>query len=200
VKLYFAAPSPFARKVRVLIAEKGLQDIEQEAVDPFSLPPELVAVNPLSKVPVLVLENGSAVYDSPVICEYLDSISDSPALIPRTGATRWTVLRRQALADGLMDTALSLALEINRRPEQERSSQWIERWCATLRRSIDALEEEIPTFGRRIDMSHIAAGCALAYLDLRTSAHIAWRDGCPDLSAWFASFDQRASMRSTQPA
>jgi glutathione S-transferase len=199
MKLFFAAPSPFARKVRVLIVEKGTTGIELVEVSPFGLPQELIAVNPLSKVPTLLLDDGAVLYDSPVITEYLDGMA-GPSLLPTNGARRWEVLRRQALADGVMDTTLSLALEVNRRPEHERSPQWIERWCATLRRSVDALELEAADFGAQVDMSHIAVACALAYLDLRAAAHVDWRAGCPRLSSWFAIFEQRASMRSTRPA
>jgi glutathione S-transferase len=199
MKLFYAAPSPFARKVRVLIAEKRLTDINLITVSPFDLPPELVAINPLSKVPALQISEGDVLYDSPVICEYLDGIGDGPRMIPPEGPERWTVLRRHALADGLMETTLALALEINRRPEYERSPQWIGRWCATMQRSVDALEAEIDSFGPERDMGHIAVGCALAYLDLRASAHIAWRNGAPKLAAWFATFEQRPSMQSTKP-
>jgi glutathione S-transferase len=98
-----------------------------------------------------------------------------------------------------MDTTLALSLEINRRPEHERSPQWIARWSATLRRAVDALEQEVGSFGTQVDMNHIAVGCALAYLDLRASDHVTWRDGCPCLAAWFRAFEQRGSMQSTQP-
>lgn len=199
MKLFYAAPSPFARKVRIVIAEKGLAGIELATVSPFDVPADLVAANPLSKVPSLLLGDGSVLYDSPVICEYLDSLGDGPRLIPANGTSRWTVLRRHALADGLMDTTLSLALEVNRRPENERSPQWIERWCMTIGRTVDALEEEIDTFGDPVDMGHIATACALAYLDLRASGHVSWRANNPRLTAWFATFAQRPSMLSTQP-
>lgn len=199
MKLFYAAPSPFARKVRVLIAEKRIDGIDLETVSPFDAPPELVAANPLSKVPTLWLDDGSVLYDSGVICEYLDSLGTGPRLIPTEGKERWTILRRHALADGLMDTTLALALELNRRPEHERSPQWIERWCVTIRRTVDALEQEVVVFGEKIDMGHIAIGCALAYLDLRAAAHVSWREGRPQLADWFEIFGQRPSMLSTRP-
>jgi glutathione S-transferase len=118
MKLYYATPSPFARKVRVLIAEKQLSDIEAIKVNPFDRSPELLNANPLSKVPALAVHDGTMLYDSPVICEYLDQLGNRPRFLPNGGARRWTVLRRQALADGLMDTTLLLALETNRRVRQ----------------------------------------------------------------------------------
>lgn len=199
MKLFYSPTSPFARKVRVVIAEKQMSGIDLITVSPFDLPPPLTAANPLSKVPALLLDDGTALYDSPVICEYLDSLGTGPRLIPVSGADRWTVLRRHALADGLMDTTLSLALEINRRPEHERSPQWIERWCAAILRTTAALEDEIGAFAPEPDMGHIATACALAYLDLRASAHLGWRDNCRKLSAWFAAFEQRPAMQSTRP-
>jgi glutathione S-transferase len=200
MKLYYAPSSPFARKVRVLIAENGLANIDEEAVNPFDLPAALVAANPLSKVPSLVRDDGSVLYDSPVICEYLDSVSGGARLIPVDGAARWAVLGRQALADGLMETTLSLALETNRRPENERSPQWIARWCATIRRTVAVLDSRIADIGSGMDLGAIATACALAYLDLRAAQHVDWRTGHNELSDWFAMFANRPSMRSTEPA
>lgn len=200
MKLFYSPTSPFARKVRVVMAERQLGEIELVTVSPFDLPPQLLAANPLSKVPALLLSDGSVLYDSPVICEYLDGLGLAPALIPPAGPARWTVQRRHALADGLMDTTLSLAIEENRRPENERSPQWINRWGATIRRTVDALEQECNWSGDPVDMGQIAIACALAYLDLRAAAHVTWRAGAPQLSEWFAAFARRPSMQTTIPA
>lgn len=200
MKLFFAVPSPFARKVRVLVAEKKIPRIELVTVSPFDTPQDLVSVNPLCKVPSLLLDDDSVLYDSPLICEYLDQLGEGPRLIPADGKARWTVQRRHALADGLMETTQSLALEINRRPEHERSPKFIQRWCATMARAVAALEAEIDGFGPDIDMGHIATGCALAYLDLRASEHLSWRSEAPQLTNWFADFERRPSMQSTRPS
>lgn len=199
MKLFYAATSPFARKVRVLIAEKDITGVELVTVSPFETPSELIAVNPLSKVPALLLEDGGLLYDSPVICEYLDGLDGIRQFIPPLGKARWSVLRLQALSDGLMETVLSLALEINRRPENERSPQWIDRWCATIRRAVDSLELEVKDFDDALNLGQIAAGCALSYVDLRAAAFVSWREGCPELAAWHAGFELRPSMQSTQP-
>ena len=156
MQLFYSPTSPFARKVRVLIAEKAIAEIELVTVSPFDAPAELVISNPLSKVPALILGDGRALYDSPVICEYLDRTSGGTLMIPLGGDERWQVLRRQALADGIMETCLSLALEVNRRPENERSPDWIEHWCRTMRRSAGAIEAEIGSCCKSIDMGHIA--------------------------------------------
>ncbi|OQW44984.1 MAG: hypothetical protein A4S16_02270 [Proteobacteria bacterium SG_bin6] len=160
IKLYYAPPSPFARRVRVLIAEKRLAGIDQEAVNPFDLPPARVAANPLSKVPALVRDDGSVLFDSAVICEFLDQLDSESRLIPAPGTDRWTVLRRQALADGLMDTTLSLAIEVNCRSENEQSPRWIARRCTTIRRTADTLEAEVADFLRHDDGHHGERRCA----------------------------------------
>jgi len=198
MKLYYAPTSPYARKVRVAIAEKGLMGIEQIAVTPFDLPPDLLAANPLSKVPALVLADGTALYDSPVICEYLDTLGTPNQLIPRTGQPRWTTLTRHALADGILDATFSIAIEINRRPEHERSPSWISRWTDAINRSLSVLESDSASFDTAISLAHIGAGCALAYLDLRVSTLVDWRKGHPKLAAWQAVFAERPSMKSTQ--
>ena len=177
VQLFYSATSPFARKVRVVIAELGLTGIDLVTVSPFDRPAELVAANPLSKVPSLRLDDGTALYDSAVICDYLDALGAGPRLTPAAGAERWTVMRRHALADGLMETTLLLALEVGRRPEHERSPHWIDHWCTTIRQTVAALEQEVSDFPDQLDIGQIATGCALAYLDLRASGHVVWRTG-----------------------
>lgn len=199
MKLIYANPSPYARKVRLTIAEKGLTGIEEIAANPFELPPALVAANPLSKVPALILDDGSALYDSPVICEYLDTLSEMPRLLPAMGTERWQVLRRQALCDGILDATFNISCEINRRPENERSSGWVDRWCEAIRRGLAVLDGEIDQFGEAITLAHIAAGAALSYLDLRAPALIDWRAGHPRLALWHRVFEQRPSMMTTRP-
>lgn len=200
MKLFYSPASPFARKVRVLIVEKNIPNVETVTVSPFEAPAELTAANPLSKVPALVRDDGVVLYDSPVISEYLDSASGGVPLLPSSGEARWSALRRQALADGMMDTTLSLAMEINRRPEPERSPTWIAHWVRTIVRTVDALEADIGDWPAEIDLGHIAAACALSYLDLRASGHLDWRAGRPRLAAWHETMAARPSMTSTAVA
>lgn len=181
----------------MLIAERQLTAIELVAASPFDAPSALTGANPLSKVPALVRDDGTALYDSPVICEFLDDCGGGERLLPPSGEARWDMLRRQALADGMMDTTLALALEVNRRPEHERSPDWIAHWVRTLARAADALESEIAAWPAGFDLGHIAAACALGYLDFRASGHLAWRDERPQLVEWYARASTRASMIAT---
>lgn len=198
MKLFYANTSPYARKVRVVAAEKNLDGrIEAVLCNPFDESPELKAANPLSKVPSLVMDNGEALYDSPAICEYLDSLTPGNRLIPEKGPARWTVLRRHALADGILDAAFAVVME-RRRPEGEQSPSWIERWSAAIGRSVDVLEKEIGSFPAETDLAHIAIGCALAYLDFRLP-DLEWRTGHPETAKWFETFAERPSMKDTRP-
>jgi glutathione S-transferase len=199
MQLFFAPPSPFARKARLVIRERGLTGIEEIPVNPFDMPANLVAANPLSKVPTLILDDGSALYDSQVICEYLGSLGSGPALVPPTGADRWRVLRRHALADGILDQAFNTACEINRRPEHERSPDWIKRWCTAIDRGLGVLDLEIGEWGDSVTLAHIGAACMLSYLDLRLSALVEWRGRHANLARWHTAFAQRASMLATVP-
>jgi glutathione S-transferase len=190
--------SPYARKVRVLVLEKRLGDrVAMQSCLPFEKPADLVALNPLSKVPCLVLEDGTALYDSPFICEYLDQLS-APGLLPAVGPTRWATLGRQALADGILDAGVSIRLE-RQRAEAERSPAWVTRQTEVIERTLNAFESAIIDFGERITLAHIALGCALAWLDFRMPDHD-WRKRRPQLSDWFDKISERPSMLATRPA
>jgi glutathione S-transferase len=198
LKLFYASPSPYARKVRVLVAEKGIESrITLQSCLPFEKPVDLVALNPLSKVPCLVLEDGSALYDSPFICEYLDQLS-APGLVPASGPARWLTLGRQALADGILDAGVSIRLE-SQRTETERSAPWITRQTEVIDRTLNSFEDAIASFGESITMAHIALGCALGWLDFRLPNHD-WRKQRPQLSHWFSQISARPSMIATKPA
>lgn len=198
MKLFYTATSPYARKVRVTLLEKGLGErIELVPCNLETPDAALLAANPAGKIPTLILESGEALYDSPVICEWLDLETDPPLLLPAQGPTRWRVLRGQALADAVMDDALDVVMEL-RRGEEQRSAALIEKRTAALRRSVTALEQELAAWPDSLTLAHIAAGCALGYLDLRLP-DLAWRAGHDRLAQWFAAFAQRPSMLATQP-
>ena len=198
MQLFYSATSPYARKVRVVAFEKGLHDLIQlHHCMPLENPRSLLQVTPLGKVPTLVVDNGVALYDSPVICEYLDSLHHDLLLIPAHGDERWTVLRAQALADGLLDTAIAQVFE-SRRPENERSPSVVARWHTQMLRAIAEMEIQQPQLPVGLNLGHIAFACALSYLDLRF-ATLDWRATQPQLAAWFKEFAQRESMRATQP-
>jgi glutathione S-transferase len=199
MKLRYSATSPYVRKVMMVIHERGLSDrVELEKTDAWSPETDLPSNNPLGKVPALVLGDGPALFDSPVIVEYLDTLAGPDAsLFPTTGPNRWTALRFQALADGICDAAILRRLEGNR-PEQLRSTDWMERQRAAVVRSVDALEADAAKLGERFTIGSVAVLAALGYLDFRFG-HEDWRPGHPALSAWFDAESRRDSFVGTAP-
>lgn len=191
--------SPFVRKVTVLLHEIGLaSEVEIETVDGWSEPDHLTADNPLSMVPTLVLDDGGSLYDSRVICDYLDRQHTGPKMIPDDAPARWVVLREQALADGILDSAVLVFVETVKRPQEKRWDWWLELKQRAIMRSLDLLEQRLDEFAGRVDLGTISTAVALAYLDLRGAVG-EWRDGRPRLSAWFAEFARRPSMIATAP-
>lgn len=190
--LLLSAPaSPFGRKVKITARIKGLIDrIRVENVDTSRTDNhELRAKNPLQKIPVLVLDDGTELYDSRVICEYLDSLSSSPVVFPPHGRSRFDVLTRGALADGLMEAALLLVYENRFRTEDQRSPLWSERQQAKIDATLDAVEVSPPPLAGTPDYAQIALASALGYLDFRHEGR--WRQGRPRLVAWLDDFAAR---------
>jgi glutathione S-transferase len=186
VKLFFSPTSPFVRKVVLSAKIRGLESqIELLSTNPHVSPPELLLFNPLSKVPCLVTGDGVALFDSPVICEYLDSVGEAPPLFPDHGGLRWVALKQQALGDGIMDAGVLARME-SMRPEEETRAQVIERQKAAITRSLVLLEENPPEAGHPT-IGAITVACALGYLDFRYAADN-WRDGHPRLAQWLDGF------------
>ena len=197
MQLRYSPTSPFVRKVAVLLHETGLADgVVLQTVDGWSEPEQLTDDNPLSMVPTLVLGDGRTLYDSPVICEYLDRLHDGTPMIPADGDVRWQVLREQALADGILDCAVLIFVELQRRPEELRWDWWLELKRRAITRSLDWLERELAAFEGRVDLGTVSIGVALGYLDLRGAVG-EWRTGRPGLATWYADFAQRPSMIAT---
>jgi glutathione S-transferase len=197
MKLHWSPRSPYVRKVMVVAHELGLAgriEAMRTIVGGTQAHLELMRENPLGKIPTLVLEDGTILYDSPVICEYLDTLHNGPKLFP-TWPQRLTALRRLALGDGMLDIALAWLGERFRPPERQ-SEPHMTLWRTKLRACIDALENE--ALDGPLTIGHIAIGIALSYLDFRF-ADLAWRDGHPRLTAWHATFDQRPSMLANPP-
>jgi glutathione S-transferase len=198
MKLRYSPTSPYVRKVIVVAIETGLdgriERVPTVTADPAS---GLARDNPLGKVPVLITDDGTAIYDSPVICEYLDSLHDGRKLIPPAGAGRWTALRRQALADGILDAALLRRLE-TQRPSAQQSTEWIEKQRGVMVRGLDALEGEAEALADPPTVGEIAVAAALGYVDFRFPED-RWRDRRPKLAAWYEAFAQRPSMTATVP-
>jgi glutathione S-transferase len=184
-----APASPYGRKVKICAALLGLSDkIEVVTADTNDPADPLRSQNPLGKIPTLVLEDGSTLYDSRVIVEYLDHLAGGGRVLPR-GAKRFEVLRLQALADGICDAALVQVYEARWRPEDRRDAAWLAHHAGKVERGLDALEAAPPKLTTKLHVGHVMVACALGYLDLRFDGK--WRKGRPKLRKWLAKFEER---------
>lgn len=198
MKLYFSATSPYVRKCLVVAHELGLVGrIELLAgnAHPVNRDSTIIANNPLGKVPTLICDDGRVLYDSRVICEYLDD-SGGGALFPRAGNLRWQALTLQALADGMLDAALLARYEEALRPEALRWPDWSSGQLDKVATSMAALEAAPAQLPGRVDIGTLALACALGYLDLRF-ADLGWRARYPKVAQWAAGFFQRASLQAS---
>lgn len=196
MRLYHSPTTPFGRKVMVLLLETGLTDrVEVVAVSGTPVAPGTMPVdqNPLGKIPVLVRDDGMALYDSRVICRYLDDLAG--AGLYGAGDALWQTLTLEATADGILDAAILMVYEARIRPEDKRFDDWVEGQWAKVQRSLDMVEQR--AMGP-LDMGQIALACALAYLDFRHDARN-WRQGRPRLAAWNAEMAVRPSLQATRP-
>jgi glutathione S-transferase len=200
MKLYTSPTSPFARKVRVVLTEKK---IECEFVDdnPWIAETAVPQFNPLGKVPVLVLDDGTAIYDSRVIVEYLDTVSPVSRLIPEPSRQRIAVRRWEALADGICDAAVTIVRE-QKRPAKQQSKEWVERHFQKIGLGVQELARELEDktwcHGEAYSLADIATGCALGYLDLRHPV-IDWRAEYPNLVKLADRLAKRPSFAETAP-
>ncbi len=198
MKGYATINSPFARKIRMAAMETGQPDlIDWQMISREQRAEMLGAINPLGKVPVVVLDNGEALYDSPVICAYVDALHGGPKLIPAAGPERWRVLRLEALGDGLAEAVVALAQEGAKAQEQQ-SPRVIERQGAKVSAALGVLEAEAGAFRDPPSMGEIAAACALGYMDYRAVA-AGWRDRYPALAQWYERIGARPSFAQTMP-
>src|SRR5690242_7858728 len=199
MKLHWSPRSPFVRKVMIVAHERGLLDRLNcvRTVAAMTTPhAELMRDNPLSKIPTLVLDDGTALYDSPVICEYLDALEGKPQLFPQDHSLRMRALRRQALGDGFLDL---LVLARNERLRDQPSPEHLTSTVVRTRAVLDSLEREADALAASaFDIGHIAIGCALSYLDFRF-AEQDWRKDHPRLAIWHAVFAARPSVIATRP-
>ena len=203
MKLIGSPASPYARKVRVVMAEKKL-DYQYVIEDVWAAESTITESNPLGKVPCLVMEGGEAVFDSRVIVEYLDTLSPVGKLIPAQGRERAEVKTWEALADGLMDAALLARLEVifKGRTEAQRSQPWIDRQMdkinAVLKAMSTGLGDKPFCSGVLFSLSDVAVGCALGYLDYRFP-QVNWRETYPNLVKLQDKLVQRPSFIETAP-
>jgi glutathione S-transferase len=199
MKLHWSPRSPFVRKVMIVARETGLIDrIDCVRTRVAMVEPNLALLpdNPLSKIPTLVLEDGSAIYDSRVICDYLDTLHSGQRLIPSEPRARLQVLCRQALADGFLD-ALLLWRNERDRPEERRSQPHLAAFRLKKDAVLDRLERDVAGFADLpFDLAHIATGCTLSYMDFRFPDEN-WRDGHPALAKWHEGFEARPSVLAT---
>ncbi len=200
MKIFYAAASPFVRKCLVAADELGLRgriELIPAAAHPVKRDVSVVTHNPLGKIPTLITDDGTVLYDSRVICDYLNALG-SGQLIPRDGPARWDVLVLQSLADGIMDAAVLARYETAARPESLRWSDWLDGQLAKVKSGLDSLEARAAAFGAKVDLGIIAVGCAVGYLDFRL-ASLGWRAKRPNTAAWFERFGARPSMVATRP-
>ena len=193
MKLRYSTTSPFVRKVHVLALETGQID-KIELVKTVTTDPDLGRDNPLQKVPAMEMDDGSSLYDSRVICEYLDSLAGGK-FFPASGPARWTALKRQALADGMADAAVLRMME-SKKPENLRSADWDKRQKLKVTQGLAALEAD--HLGPQLDIGTLTVAILLDYLDFRFKAE-EWRLAHPKLAAWHKTFSERASLKKTLP-
>jgi glutathione S-transferase len=202
MRLYWSSRSPFVRKTMVAAHETGvasrLETIRVE-VAVTKLNPEVMAHNPLNKIPTLVLEDGGMLFDSRVICEYFDSLNTGPKLFPSEPSEKWTSLRREALGSGIMESGVA-GIGERARPEGLQSQPHLSAYKAKIRSALDYLETEAAALSRdRFDIGHLSIGCALGYLDFRY-ADDDWRNGHTKLAQWHKTVAERASFKQTEHA
>lgn len=200
MKLIGSLTSPYVRKIRIVLAEKKI-DYDLVLDSPWAEDTKVASLNPLGKVPVLVLDDESTLFDSRVIAEYLDTVAPNNRLIPASGRERISVKRWEALADGVLDAAVAAFLE-SRRADGERSASWIERQrgkiALTLKAMSDELGEQSWCHGNSLSLADIAVGCALGYISFRLG-DIPWSSQYPNLSQLYDKLMQRPSFAETVP-
>lgn len=182
-----------------MLIETGLSDrIENVPTNPWDPQSDLPAQNPIGKVPTLISAQGAEIFDSSVICEFLDNLHAGPKMFPIDAEGRITANQFQSLADGMMDAAVLGFIENSRRPKDCRWGEWSDRQLAAITRSLNWLEERHQTLNQTSDIGTISVACALGYLDFRF-ADLEWRRHHERLAEWFEQFAQRESIRATAP-
>ena len=197
MELKYGAVSPYVRKVVVVAHETGVADrITLTSVNLREDPQSILPFNPLAKIPALVLDDGSVIFDSPVICEYIDAEFGNRRLLAASGPQRWRTLTRQALADGILDAGLLVRGE-RLRPAELQSKAFITQQLGKVYAGLDQLDREAPGFGT-LDLGLVAVGCACGYLPVRLP-EIQERSRWPRLNAWYDEISKRPSFAKTAP-
>lgn len=201
MRLWFNPASPFARKVRIVAREAGLAgDMEESSIPVSPVKPhvKLARENPLVKIPALATPDLGTLYDSDVICEYLDSLHRGTPLFPKSGPERWRALRLQALGDGILEAAVLIRYENAWRPQALQWSDWTAGQLGKVRGGLAALDSECAHWGNRFGIGQITAACVVGYLDFRFPQE-PWRESCAALAQWYEVITQRPSVADTAP-
>lgn len=202
MKLWYSPASPFVRKTLILAYERELiekLELLNAAANIVKPDKGVVASNPTGKIPTLVLDDGSVLFDSRVICAYLDSIHDGKKMTPRSGSKRFEIMTLEALGDAIMDASVANRYETHLRPPEHQWQPWSEGQMFKVNNGLDQIEEKwLKSLGRVPNMGSISVACALGYLDFRYP-DLNWRKGRKGLARWFKRFEQRASYIATQP-
>jgi glutathione S-transferase len=198
VELKFSALSPYVRKVNMVAHEHGLAErLRLTLVNTRTEAEKIAPHNPLGKIPVLITDSGATIYDSPVICEYLDAEFGNHRLLAASGSRRWQTMTMVALADGLLDAALLVRQE-RARPAAQQSGEWTELQLGKVHRALGYFEGVVDSFGPELDMAQVGVGAAVGYIPLRLLDF----DGLPKwpkLKAWYATQSLRPSFKNTAP-
>lgn len=202
MKLLAAPASPYSRKVRIVLAEKRI-DCDIERVDVQPVDNAVNAHNPLGKIPTLVLDDGTALYDSRVIVEFLDNASPIARLIPEDNRERVAVRRWEALADGVLDAGILIRYE-SLRPANEQSPAWVAKQAARMRRGLAQMQADLGERawcqGERYTLADIACGCCLGWIGFRRPAGLDWRTDCPGLARHYDKLMERPAFADTVPS
>jgi len=201
MELFYSPNSPYARKARIIIQELDLEPRVKQTAVALPADAKLRAINPLGKIPALLLDDGSVIYDSPVICEYLDDLGQGK-FFPRAGffreaQGRWRALTLQALGDGLADAVVRRTQEM-RLDDDKRSAEVIRRQTTAIEAAFAVADRAVPKFPAEPTIGEIAIACAIGYLDLRAPFD-GWRERYPQLAQWLEIFSQRPSAQATKP-
>lgn len=198
MKLYYTKRSPYATKVRAVAL---VHDIKLELVEVADLTkktPELLAANPLGKIPALVLDDGNSIFDSPVICQYFDSLATGKKLIPASGIERFNVLKIEAAADAIMDSCVAIFME-SLRDEALRSEAVVKKHVDAINRALEYFNNNIKAISGELNLGMIAVAAALGYVNLRFLDKINWHNQYPSLKAWYDEMLKHPSILETAP-
>ena len=199
MRLHWSPRSPFVRKVMAFAHETGLAgriECVRSVVEMTRLNPELMRLNPLNRIPTLIADDGTVLFDSTLICEYLDELHPGARLFPEAPRERWEALRWHALGEGLMEISVLWRNEVLR---SQPAGEYLKAYESKVLAGVTFFEENIDSLEKaKISIGHIALGCALGYLDFRFP-ELRWRDARPRVTAWYEAFSLRPSMQATLP-